>query len=121
MQQLLKLGVPFVIGAAVLGWQWPADRAALPQVQLDDQAPAAAPAQPAVQPLDATALKSASATIDKLVMAQLGKQNLKPLGRASDEVFLRRAYLDLIGRIPTLDEAQAFFDQKTSDKREKLV
>lgn len=121
MQQLLKLGVPLVMGAAVLGWQWPAERAALPQVQLDDQAPAAAPAQPAVQPLDAAVLKTASASIDKLVSAQLAKQNIKPLGRVSDEVFLRRAYLDLVGRIPTLDEAEAFLSQKTSDKREKLV
>jgi hypothetical protein len=121
MQQLLKLGVPLVIGAAILGWQWPADRAALPQVHLDDRAPAAAPAQPAVQPLDAAALKNASATIDKLVNAHLAQKDIKPLGRVSDEVFLRRAYLDLVGRIPTLDEAEAFLAQKTSDKREKLV
>jgi len=121
MQQLMKLGVPLVLGVAILGWQWPSDRAALPVVHLDDQAPAAAPAQPAVQPLDAATLKSASATIDKLVNAQLGKQNIKALGRTSDEVFLRRVYLDLVGRIPTLAEARAFLDQKTSDKREKLV
>lgn len=121
MQQLLKLGVPFVMGVAILGWQWPADRAVLPQVHLDDQAPAAAPAQPAVQVLDAAALKSASATIDKLVSTQLAKKDIKPLGRTSDEVFLRRVYLDLIGRIPTLDEAEDFLKQKTSDKREKLV
>ncbi len=121
MQQIMKLGVPLVLGIAVLGWQWPSDRAALPVVHLDDQAPAAAPAQPAVKPLDAAALKSASATIDKLVSTQLATKNLKALPRASDEVFLRRAYLDLIGRIPTLEESAAFLNQKSSDKREKLV
>jgi Protein of unknown function (DUF1549)/Protein of unknown function (DUF1553) len=121
MQQLMKLGVPLVLGIAVLSWQWPAERAALPVVHLDDQAPAAAPAQSAVKPLDAAALKSASATIDKLITTQLATKNLKVLPRTSDEVFLRRAYLDLIGRIPTLEESQAFFSQKTSDKREKLV
>lgn len=121
MQQLMKFGVPLVLGVAILGWQWPADRAALPVVHLDDQTPAAAPAQPAVQPLDAAALKTASATIDKLVHAQLAQKDIKPLARTSDEVFVRRIYLDLIGRIPTLDESQAFLKQKSSDKREKLV
>jgi Protein of unknown function (DUF1549)/Protein of unknown function (DUF1553) len=122
MQQFLKFGVPLVLGAAVLGWQWPAGRAALPEVHLDDQAPAAAPAQPsAVKPLDAAAQKSASATIDKLVNDQLAKQNLKPLGRTSDEIFLRRVYLDLMGRIPTFEETNAFLTPRTSDKREKLV
>ncbi|HEX3134131.1 MAG TPA: DUF1549 domain-containing protein, partial [Planctomycetota bacterium] len=121
MQQLMKFGVPLVLGVALLGWQWPAGRAALPMVHLDDQAPAAAPAQPSLQPLDAAALKSASATIDKLVNDQLTKQSIKPLGRTSDEIFLRRVYLDLVGRIPTLDEANAFLTPHTSDKREKLV
>lgn len=121
MQQLMKLGVPLVLGVAVLGWQWPADRAALPVVHLDDQAPASAPAQAAVQVLDAAALKAASATIDKLVSTQLAKKDIKPLGRVSDEIFVRRVYLDLVGRIPTLDETQQFLSQKTSDKREKLV
>lgn len=118
---LMKVGVPLMLGVAALGWQWPADRAALPVVHLDDQAPAAAPAQPSVQPLDAASLKSASATIDKLVNAQLAQKNIKPLGRTSDEVFVRRVYLDLIGRIPTLEESQAFIKQRSSDKREKLV
>lgn len=121
MQQLMKFGVPLVLGIAVLGWQWPGDRAALPVVHLNDQAPAAAPAQSEVKPLDAAALKSASATIDKLVSAQLATKNLKALPRASDEIFVRRVYLDLIGRIPALTESEDFLKQKTSDKREKLV
>jgi hypothetical protein len=56
-----------------------------------------------------------------LVNEQLAKQSIKALGRTSDEIFLRRVYLDLMGRIPTLDEANAFLTPRTSDKREKLV
>jgi len=39
----------------------------------------------------------------------------------SDEFFLRRAHLDLIGRPPTPDEVKAFADDKATDKRLRLV
>jgi hypothetical protein len=120
MSHFIKFGLPLVLGIAIAGWQLPTSSGALPNVRLD-QAPAAGPAAPGVQALDAAALKTAGATIDRLVNEQLAAKGIKPLGRASDEVFLRRAYLDLVGRIPTLDEVNAFLAQRTSDKREKLV
>lgn len=40
---------------------------------------------------------------------------------ASDEEFLRRARLDLTGRIPTVDEVLAFLSDGSADKRAKLV
>jgi hypothetical protein len=40
---------------------------------------------------------------------------------ASDEEFLRRVTLDLVGRVPTVDEARAFLGDAAADKREKLV
>src|SRR5256885_4725722 len=39
----------------------------------------------------------------------------------SDEVFLRRVSLDLLGILPTAEEARAFVADKRSDKRERLV
>jgi hypothetical protein len=41
--------------------------------------------------------------------------------RAPDEVFLRRIYLDFIGRNPTPDEVTAFVLDRASDKRDKLI
>ncbi len=41
--------------------------------------------------------------------------------RSSDPDFLRRCYLDLIGRTPTAMEAKAFFDDNSSDKRSVLI
>jgi hypothetical protein len=38
-----------------------------------------------------------------------------------DPTFLRRAYLDVIGRIPSIEEAQAFLDAPSPDKRNRLV
>ena len=40
---------------------------------------------------------------------------------SSDAEFLRRVYLDLIGVIPTIQEAQSFLADQTPGKREKLI
>jgi hypothetical protein len=49
---------------------------------------------------------------------------LKPLEgvqMAADEVFLKRAYLDAVGRLPTLEEARAFLEDKAVGERPALV
>ncbi|MDO4366416.1 MAG: DUF1549 domain-containing protein, partial [bacterium] len=42
-------------------------------------------------------------------------------GSASDAVFVRRAYVDLAGRIPTKDEAQRAASSARPDRRRELV
>ncbi len=59
--------------------------------------------------------------IDDYVFAKLKTLELPPSGLADDATFLRRAYLDIIGLIPTSDEARAFLTDKDPDKRAKLV
>src|SRR5207248_438357 len=44
-----------------------------------------------------------------------------PAKSADDAEFLRRASLDIIGRIPTVTEIHDFLDDKSPDKRAKLV
>ncbi|WP_425615679.1 DUF1549 domain-containing protein [Anatilimnocola sp. NA78] len=56
--------------------------------------------------------------IDQLIEASAGGE-LAP--QATDGEFLRRAYLDLAGRIPTRDEAAAFFADPSQDKRAKAI
>src|SRR5437879_1843292 len=46
---------------------------------------------------------------------------VRPSRQASDEEFLRRVYLDTLGRIPTVQEAQAFLGAREQGKRQKLV
>ena len=56
--------------------------------------------------------------IDRLLEAE----RLAPAGPKSDDgEFLRRVTLDLHGIIPSAEEAQAFLDDKSPDKRTKLV
>lgn len=59
--------------------------------------------------------------IDTLVHDKLHKLRMIPSGDASDEAFLRRVYLDVVGMLPTPEEYKSFIADKTPDKRAKLV
>jgi hypothetical protein len=59
--------------------------------------------------------------VDPLVYAKLQKLGLKLADPVDDAKFLRRAHLDLIGRLPTPDELTAFLADKDSAKRDRLV
>lgn len=63
----------------------------------------------------------AATPLDLLVEASWKKAGIQPAAICSDEVFLRRAYLDVIGTLPTADEARAFLADKSPDKRGTLV
>lgn len=59
--------------------------------------------------------------IDSLVLAKLENDGIEQNPKAGDEIFLRRIYLDVVGRIPTLDETKAFLDSKSKTKRGDLI
>ncbi len=62
-----------------------------------------------------------SSKIDTILAKDWQKNGLKANAAAPDEVFVRRVYLDVAGRIPTIEEAQTFIESKDSDKRAKLI
>ncbi len=66
-------------------------------------------------------LKKTALEIDKRLGAAFQKQSVRPLPAADDARWMRRLYLDAIGRIPTYAEAKAFLDSAAPDKREKLI
>ena len=59
--------------------------------------------------------------IDEFVLAKLKKLNIHPSALTTDDVFMRRVYLDTIGRLPTSDEVKAFLADTRPDKRSKLI
>lgn len=91
---------------------------------------ASSPAQPVA--INAS-VAQAAATIDRLVAKGIvtkynperAKKGLPALTGynplTSDEQFIRRVYLDVIGRIPNLDETLAFLEDKSPTKRAKVI
>jgi len=59
--------------------------------------------------------------IDKLVFAKLQHLQIEPSEVCADSDFLRRATLDIAGRLPTSEESRTFLDDQSADKREKLI
>ena len=60
-------------------------------------------------------------TIDREIKAGWAKEQITAPARSSDSVFLRRVHLDLVGMIPTYEEATAFLKDTDPKKREKLI
>ena len=58
--------------------------------------------------------------IDEIVFAKLKALGIRPI-LCSDPVFVRRAYLDLTGRLPSAEEARAFLQDPDKNKRVALV
>jgi hypothetical protein len=62
-----------------------------------------------------------SCKIDELVFAKLKELKIPPALLCSDGVFLRRVYLDMIGTLPTAQEAKDFLQDKNPEKRRLLI
>ena len=59
--------------------------------------------------------------IDDYVLATLRKRGIEPANPCSDEVFIRRVYLDVIGTLPKPAEVRGFLRDRRPDKRALLI
>ncbi|MCH8923243.1 MAG: DUF1549 domain-containing protein, partial [Planctomycetes bacterium] len=59
--------------------------------------------------------------IDRLVHRQLKKLNILPSEHSSDAEYLRRVYLDVIGTLPSAEEARIYLADTRPDRRARLV
>jgi hypothetical protein len=64
---------------------------------------------------------SAANYVDELVFAKLKNLRMLPSELCTDESFVRRAFLDIVGLVPTREEVDRFMADASSDKRAKLV
>ena len=59
--------------------------------------------------------------VDHYIQAEQATGNITPAPQADDYILLRRTMLDLIGRIPTVAEVEAYVADEDPEKRVKLV
>src|SRR5438132_6742733 len=59
--------------------------------------------------------------VDQHLLLRLAEAKVQPAPRADDSEFIRRVYLDLVGRIPTVAEIRKFERDRSPDKRRKLI
>jgi hypothetical protein len=72
-------------------------------------------------PFESPAVLTPRTKIDELVLNRLKRLSLQPANICSDAVFVRRAYLDVIGTLPTAQEAKDFLSDQDPNKRGALI
>jgi hypothetical protein len=77
--------------------------------------------RPFLAPFETAGEPAAHGRIDQLVFDDWKRVGIQPANPASDEVFLRRAYLDAIGTLPTPNEATKFLADRDANKRSILI
>ncbi len=84
--------------------------AALPRLSL-----AAGTSSPGKSPLPQVAL------INRHVRDHWEANGLKPSPSATDEEWCRRAYLDVLGRVPSVSELESYLHEPAHDRKKRLV
>jgi len=102
------LRAPIVVGLAILA------------VALQTHLAVAAMTNTALSLFESSVAPIAECQIDKLVFAELARLKIEPV-LCSDAVFVRRAYLDVIGTLPTAKEAREFIQNPDTNKRHALI
>jgi hypothetical protein len=59
--------------------------------------------------------------IDELIDAKLKKLRITPSDLCTDEEFLRRAFIDIVGQLPTVEDHRKFVANQGTNKREQLI
>lgn len=95
---------------------------ATPQPPSDPNAkPAPKDIKPPAAPSHPMPTASLAKLIDQAIDAKLNASQIKPSPETTDGEFLRRVYLDITGTVPTAEKAVAFLDDKSPNKRAKLI
>ncbi len=74
-----------------------------------------------ITPYETDKWSTAGNIIDTKVESALAKSNVKLRNSCSDEVFVRRVYLDMIGTLPNFKEVEGFLKDTRADKRALLI
>ncbi|MCG8652945.1 MAG: DUF1549 domain-containing protein [Pirellulales bacterium] len=73
------------------------------------------------QGLPVTTTPPENTFVDRLVFDKLRQLGIPPSPLCDDATFIRRVTIDVAGRLPTIDETEAFLADSDPQKRDKLV
>lgn len=113
---MTRLVIAILLGS-LAAWAAAADR----EVEAVATTTAAIPGSQVIAPFETADAVVPPTEIDRLVLAKLKELSIMGSPLCSDAVFVRRAYLDVIGTLPTADEAREFLGDRRSDKRKLLI
>src|SRR5262249_45791315 len=105
------------------GWLWGLSVAALAAAPfVVGAAPRAEPAKAAeTKPVTPMTVEELAAKIDFYIEEAWTKNKVKPAELTNDSAYIRRLYLDLVGKIPDRFDVDTFLADKRADKRQRLV
>ncbi len=112
---VLSAPIPAVKPAAPANESAPAIPAYTSPVKTEFKPPVKSPFAPL------KTVEGAAGQIDQLVEANCQANNIRPNPPADHATFVRRIYLDAVGRIPTYDETREFFESPSANKRAELI
>ena len=117
MRGVRSVVVLVAIGAlgVLLGWAWAQEN---PQSKPRASPNAAETSQRAGHTISPSELAK---VIDTWIARRWQEEHVRPADLSDDAEFLRRVYLDLVGRIPSVAEARAFLEDTSPNKRADLV
>ncbi len=104
------------LGSHTMKWGW----LVVTLICLCNRTLTTAAAQESRSMFEQTATTTPESALDLIVAKALASNALRP-AYCTDAVFVRRAYLDAIGTLPTATEVRAFLSDKSLDKRCQLV
>jgi hypothetical protein len=77
--------------------------------------------KPGNSPFDGNGQWTPKNQLDTFVLANLRRHRITAAKLCSDEIFVRRIFLDVIGTLPTSDEVRKFFQSTNLNKRTELI
>ena len=72
-------------------------------------------------PVDPDRFAQHNNVIDRHAFAKLAELRIEPSDACTDAEFIRRLFLDAAGTLPSADEVRRFLDDKSADKRARLI
>lgn len=73
------------------------------------------------KPLPLDVVRNTARELDEVLIAGQKTEGIKANPIVDDSTFVRRSYLNIIGRLPTHDEARSFLESTEKEKRTKLI